>query len=445
MKKLDEILGMLQFAASTRTYTDSPDAWDHGWCDENYRRSPHAAIRCGTSRVAQLTPSGVRAYETAVHLMLKTPEIAERWDDEEFWGVVASMLATIPEDGSAEEQRQRLSHRVALLSSSGSMVAFPLANTKWESAPLLLADMVIGTPDDAWCELIRSAAVGRSDLTRDSVLWWLRTPPEKGLVAAATWIPSLGDRSVDEAEARFSQLVELTLLFEQDLDVRKLWSGRGSQHRPGVRGLSIDRAQILGQREDLPDGLVREFTASFLVRNALGTSIPVHWFAEDPFPLDEMLADQSRREIVTHIMTLSSDIHRRLRIAARWHAKAHWSLDPEDAVLSLGIAFDALLGEDQGPQRREIAERFALLESTPSEREKAFRVFADLYYTARSEVAHGQPCSALDRPHFEREMSAALRAKAHAVYRTSVKQSIKTEAEYSAMFKALKWGTSSKS
>jgi hypothetical protein len=431
---------MLVFVAKCRSFAEGTDAWDYGWCVEDYRRSSRAAIQHDASRIVQLTPTGVRAYETAVHLLMQSPDILARWDPEEFWGVLASLVATLPETKDDEVLDTELRRRIELLKAPGSLVAFPLANIRWNREPLVLPDIVIGRPNETWLAAINAVAGDRPQIQRVRDLWWMTIPPDVGTVAAAVWVSSLSGRAVADAERRFDELIELTLLFEEDLDAREIWSGRGSLCRPGVRGLVADRKELSRASQALPANISRDLSASFFVKNALGASTPLHWFGEEPFPLDDLLNAHGRQETISGVMAGSSDVCHRLKVAARWHAKAHWSLAPEDAVLSIGIAFDALLGDDQGPQRRELAERFALLEANHAKREAAYRTFAGTFYTARSEVAHGQACSALERPHFPREMSKALRKKVAEVYRATSKWKVKTEAEYAAMFNAMKWG-----
>jgi hypothetical protein len=441
MQKLDEIIDMLTFVAKGRTFVEHVDAWDYGWCLEEHRRSPDATIQFNATRAVKLSRKAVRAFETVGYMLSRDADILARWDKEEFWGILASLVGTLPETEDEKVLRASISNRLRLLAAPGSVVAFPIANTQWKREPLVIADVVIGIPNDAWLGSISSSASGRPVVRRSKDLWWLAEPLDDGVVAVAVWVSSLGHRAVKEAEERFSQLVELSLLFEADLDAREIWSGRGSPCRPGVRGLSIDRYQLVSRNKVLPKRLSRELSASFFVNNDLGITRPVHWFGENPFPIDELLLEPKRKAMVSNVMTLSSDVCHRLRLAARWHAKAHWSLESEDAVLSLGVAFDALLGEAHGPQRREIAERFALLESDPLKREAAYRTCSELYYTARSQVAHGQSCPALERPHFCREMSAALRMKAADVYALAVENGIQSEADYATMFTSLKWGT----
>jgi hypothetical protein len=62
MKKLDEIVNMLAFAVKGRRFVKLSDAWNYGWCLEEYRRSPQAAIQVSRTRAARLTPEGVRAF-----------------------------------------------------------------------------------------------------------------------------------------------------------------------------------------------------------------------------------------------------------------------------------------------------------------------------------------------------------------------------------------------
>lgn len=441
MKKYDEIISALLFAAKGRTTAEGPNPWDYGWCFEEYRRSSEASIAHDAESAVRLTPEGVRAYETAMHHLLKNSDIANRWDAEELWGVVASLIATLPIRDDDVPLRTEIDRRVALLQSEWSFVAFPVANIRWETAPLLVAQLIIGRSGADWMRLVSESANGRPSLRETDTMWWLSDKQGPGAVAVATWANHLRGKAVQVAKKRFDQIVEVTLMMELDLNAREIWSGRGSLTRPGVRGLVIDRQRLFDRKLELPETISRELSTTFLVRDKLGGSKPTHWSDGEPFPLDSLLSSPKRQELVNRVLTTSAPIFERIKLAAKWHGRAHWSGDSEEAVLSLGVAFDALLGAENGPQRREISERFALLEPDPTKRETAYRLFSEVYYTARSEVAHGSPCSALEKPNFIREMSAALRAKAYQVCELAIDKSILSEQDYASVFKQIKWGT----
>lgn len=236
-------------------------------------------------------------------------------------------------------------------------------------------------------------------------------------------------------------LIDLALLFEPDLDARQLFSGRGDANRPGVRGLTLHRPAFSGIADHASADVSRELAASLVLidgRNIQRQSY--RWFSTDPVRLDQLLEPEKKASLVKRVLWTKTGVFERLRIAARWHAKSHWSIDPHEAVLCIGIAFDALLGSAGGPQRRELSERFAYLHPIPSEREHRYKLFSRSYYTARSEVAHGLPCSALGEPGFCRQMSSDLRVAAIRLLEVVDRWKVETDEGFSEMFAAIKWG-----
>jgi hypothetical protein len=142
---------------------------------------------------------------------------------------------------------------------------------------------------------------------------------------------------------------------------------------------------------------------------------------------------------VSFLLSTTNTVTKRLRLAARWHAKAFWSDELDDAILALGIAFDVLLKEKSNSPGRVHADRFAFLAPRVTERRKRYKRFQGEYYAARSAVAHGGRSSAADG-HFVRLMAADARQTFAQLLAAVQARSIKNEDEYDRMFDALKWG-----
>ena len=248
-------------------------------------------------------------------------------------------------------------------------------------------------------------------------------------------------RAIDESESAFEDLVSLALMVEPDLDALSLFSLRGDSHRPGIRGLVIDRAN-LSRKAGLTPGLDQEMYASILVNGVLGAKISLHAYGEDPFPLGHLLSLAAKRSTTEKILTSSSAIFSRLKVAARWHAKAHWALDIADAVLALGISFDSMLSETGPSPGRVISERFALLDPNPSIRRERYRDFQNEFYPARSAVAHGAKKTSIDTK-FVRHMAKESRWVFARIFQLAEKLQIRTEDEYSQMFENFKWNGAS--
>jgi hypothetical protein len=433
-------------AAKGRAIVQEKKAWDYGWCVEKYRRSADAAITAGTGQAVQLSSGAVTSLENAVKALLERPAVTGKWDRDELWGVIASLVATLPWDEKDPVLRAEIRRRVALVQSpEPTLVAFPLANVRWEVGPVVVADAVLGHVSSAWLDLVRVTARGRAVIDENSKIWWLedartREGPESP-VAIATWSTAQGQKATDISEERFNAIVSVALLLETDPDRSKLFSLRGPSHRPGVRGLVIDREALNTAEPDRRGALSRELAAHVYQRGQLGTGSVVHWYGEAPFPLDEILSATRRKESVEEIVIGHTAIHRRLQVAARWYATAHWSIETEDAILALGIALDALLAEAGGSPGRVLAERFALLERLNTQRAARSKYFRDVLYPARSAIAHGGRSADLDDPDFPRKVAAEVRWVAGRIQDLLQAATSGSESDHRELFEGLKWGT----
>ena len=68
------------------------EPWDYGWVLPEYRASASAAL-AGPNGPVTISPEGRGAYAKAVELLSREASVRERWDLEELWGVVASLVA----------------------------------------------------------------------------------------------------------------------------------------------------------------------------------------------------------------------------------------------------------------------------------------------------------------------------------------------------------------
>lgn len=447
---IDQVADKLLPAAKERKPVQGIKAWNYGWSVEEYRRSARAAIDNGQGEIVQLTPQSVTSFEEGVAALLKRSEISQYWDAEELWGLVASLVASLPWDLGESELRSIIKARLSLLVSPGpSLVAFPLANVQWKREPMTIADCVLGVIGSEWLDTIVAEAKGRPTIDLiEGLPWWLQASTvlsksaegSETIVGMAAWLPAQRGRAFDLARERFETVLSLTLILEPNLEDRQLYSGRGDSHRPGIRGLTIDRQSISPRESSVPDKLSRELAAETYQSGLLGSTTGVHWYGEKPFPLDELLSQRERKKVVEELVIGVSSMHGRFRTAARWYAKAHWSLGQEDAVLSLGIALDALLGEKSGSPGRVVADRFALLERNPAERADKAKLFNKLY-SARSSVAHGARAKELDEPYFARRMAASVQWVVKQLLARMQAVNARSEDDHRRIFDDLKWGT----
>jgi hypothetical protein len=236
--------------------------------------------------------------------------------------------------------------------------------------------------------------------------------------------------AINSAGDAFEDLISIALMMQPDLDALSLFSLRGDANRPGLRGLVVDRETLSKLSERVP-AISREIGCQVLVDGVLGERTTLHWYSENPFPLENLLADSEKQSIAERLLLASSGIDRRLRVAARWHAKAHWSAELADAVLALGICFDSMLSEQSPSPGRVLSERYALLDADPDGRRRR-------YYPARSSVAHGAKSESLDMS-FVRDMARQARWTFQRILRVTTLLGTSSEDDYQKMWESLKW------
>lgn len=434
--------GSLAVAASGRRYEKSGEGWTYGFAVEGYRRSPEACIQVAKETFVFFTPEAITRLEQATETLLRTSAVQQAWESEEFWGVVADLVATLPREEPEAARRAEIDRRLGHLRQSGpSLVAFPIANASWARGPLAIGDFVVGRADGQWREAIAAAAKGRPVLTKEDQLPWLsadtQSPPSH--VAFAAWVPAFGARARTTALSLLDDVLGLVMLFHHDAASQNLFPLRGDSHRPGVRGLVIHRPALSGLASSGNDSLAGELAAQTFQASTLRRGLTVSWFGEPPFPLDDLLSLPKLTNVVRKLVAGSNPVHRRFLVASRWYSKAHWASERDDAVLALGIALDALLGDRSGLPSRALADRFALLEGDKSARPTRSRRFAALY-GARSGVAHGGRPSEIGDFDFVREMFEAVRWAADQLLNLVTKTGTATDDQYAELFESLKWG-----
>jgi hypothetical protein len=429
----EQIVGLLVTASRTRTRAVNVEPWNYGWSQEKYRRSTDAAIASHGGAI-RLSSAGVEAFEVAVKKLLAMPQIRRGWKGEEVWEMVADLVAALPDGDDAA--REVASRAVAKLSSPGpTLVAFAVANTRWSRDPLKLANTIVGTAGSVLAQQVRPSESGRAEVF-DRWMSDIEREDANAVVVAAT-VPAQGERATAVAIEQFDAIVAFAILFELDPEGRGLFSGRGDSHRPRVRGLTVDR-QALSQAAPT-SSLQLDLAANIFTSGPLIGGSSLHWWGDDAFPLDDLL-DECRCEIIAKLLGNDSTVYRRFVVAARWYAKAHWSHEPDDAILACGIALDALLAERGGSPGRVIAERFALLEREVSQRPDRLRRMNEVY-AVRSASAHGGRARELDQPLYTRGANADVRWCAKQMWELAQHTQLLTEDDHRKAFDDLKWGT----
>jgi Apea-like HEPN len=437
---IDAAVTHLLAAARSREVA-SAEPWDYGWAFPDYRRSAKAAMSHSGTVAVRFSENGVEQFEKAAEGMLRHPVIKDRYDREEFWSILASAVATLPLDAPEPALEQAVRARAErLIDPPQSVVVFPVANCSCD-LPVVVGNCLLGSAASGWVEQLEKAAGFKLTPTVAGGAWWAMGLDEgndaSDVVLFAWWGREQRQLARIRAEEAFNDLVSAALVLDLDPNARRLYSLRGDTNRPGVRGLQVDRTTL----EDAARStriLQSELGAEVLIAGVFPPSISHHWYSADVFPLCTLIAEAPSHKAIERVMSPSNSVDHRLRTAARWHSKQHWASAIEDAILALGIAFDALLSESGPSPGRVLGERFALLSKTKVERPQAYRHFMQDIYSARSTVAHGGR-SSKHGADFVREVSAELRGVFRAIEEVTAAEGVKSEDDYAKLFEHLKW------
>jgi len=237
-----------------------------------------------------LSADGVDDFESAVRLLLKDKRIHQRWEEEEFWSLIVSAIATLPMNDESADIRQIIVTRITRVLNAGeTLVAFPVANVSWLGEPRIIGDAVIGQIGPEWTSVVNSIARDRSDLRADNSKRWVdsiskfacgvsespeathhhhdesdnsgaseneefglhpcgkifpRDVPIDGPVAFATWTKLQYRRAIKEGGRRFNEVIDIALLLENDPDGKEIKVKREPHNRPAVRGWTLDRIAL---------------------------------------------------------------------------------------------------------------------------------------------------------------------------------------------------------
>ncbi|MFB6650822.1 hypothetical protein ACFCZ4_04510 [Streptomyces microflavus] len=421
------------------TIVEAPDAepWNYGWFLPDYRHSEGAALDTPDGPVT-MTSEGVSAYEEAVQSLLNQPSVRDRWDAEEFWGLVASLVAAA---SAADDVLSFIAKNLSrLIKPSPSLVIFPVANVAWDGLPMLLGSKcAIGKAGAEFAEQVTKLG-GRASTAKEVISEFLqRQTYQESPVYFAMLATGQREMAFTQASRQFEMLVDISLLLEVDKEDRGLHSSRGAWNRPGVRGLTLDRGAIeQGMREN--ESAVELFSNP-LIYDELGQSGGHHWYSAEPIPLYSVLSHEPLRVATLKALVDPGTVYRRLRVAGKWFSEAFWASNSDDATLALGVAMDALIGSKSGLPGRAMKERFALLDDSPHARPLHAKKYEELY-RVRSTVAHGGISSKVEEDGFIKGFQRQVTWAAWRLIAMQEDFSISGDADLDETFEGLRWGTS---
>ena len=436
----DSIIKLLVFASSQIIPAPSQVPWDNGWSEEEYRHSNSAALQ-GKKGPVTLSGEGIASFEKAAEALLNQQQIKDRWDTENFWGLLAHLVVVASE---RKDPAGSHSEQVTLLKTVGRALNINLiANVEWNREPADFGDIIVGDAGLPFLEFVNKRTGRRSSISDETVRDWLQKDVQprvnsdngKPPVAMACWTVGqmiLGER---ETERQLRNLVDLTLLLERDLQGHKVYQ-RGETNRPGIRGLSLDRGAV---QRGLTGSARLELTCFPLQFSDVSSGRgAISWYGPEPFPLGELLSQGYLYNAVVSCLK-QNPISNRIRVAARWFAEAHYASADDDAALALGVSMDAMLSGQRALPGNAMADRFALLSDNPDERRERVKAYLD-FYSVRSSIAHGGRSSRLDQSNFIDNYRASVRWAAWRLLDLRDAFEPTSETAIDSLFDDLRWG-----
>jgi hypothetical protein len=414
--------------------TDEDPRIGWAWSEAAYRASPARAFH-GKSGALTVEDSGMAALEQAMGALLNRQQVRVAWREEDLWSVVLSLLAA----AIAEDELDLNGAVRKLLSPAEVRIAAALGNVTWADGPMSLGGLVIAklySEEDAVAvadEL--GLKTWQADAFRDHARQLLKE--FGGFVLATAATNRQGELAHEDFQRKLDDIIGLVLLFSDRLDEHGIYSLRGTTNRPGVRGVTLDRAALADLLAERGAG---ELAARVLTITGWGAGNSFRWLSADPMPLDRLL-DSHLRQQLDDLVTADDAIAQRLRVAARWYARAFWADAEDDAALAVSVALDSLLtGKDAVPGAVSKG-RFALLERNPAARAARFERYEQVY-KVRSAIAHGGDATrSLAKIGGARSMLDDARWTATQLIALRKISAPKDDAGFRELWGAVQWGT----
>lgn len=287
--------------------TGRPEPWSHGWSIEEYPRSNEAAIP-GSQGSLALRKEGIALFERAVSQFLHEPEVKRRWDPDWTWGEIAQLVADASLSEGPASHIQRI---IARMRGCGpALVVVLVANVSWNGEPIIMTDCAIGSLDSRFEVVVNRLAAARVNIGGSPTQAWIsdaraaHNGPEPP-VALAIWTYAQGRLAEYEVRQRAEDLFAVPLLLMEHLGEMDMWSLRGDANRPGIRGLTPDRA-ALGRTLRTGASRPLDLISRPLVLDDGGASLPVgSWYSSSPVPLRNLLREA--RDLPVERLLTSSD------------------------------------------------------------------------------------------------------------------------------------------
>ncbi|MER6567139.1 hypothetical protein ABT288_13295 [Streptomyces sp. NPDC001093] len=372
-------------------------------------------------------------------LLQKQQQIRERWELEELWWAVASLVALLSGVENSEGVAER--NLGTLFSGEPSVTIFSVANIDWEGPPRRLAkNCLIGILDEVFASRLEEIG-GMASAAIESVKEYAEQQPHRRpRIGFAAMTPGQRTEAFNQAQRSLELVVDLAILLDQKKDEHSLYSVRGASNRPGVRGLALDRTVIQQAMKASGDGA--DLACQPFISDALGVFLPSFWYSAERVPLEVLLSDDGLSHAVNRCLEGKTNITRRIQVAARWFSESFWATVNDDSVLAAGVALDSLVGARSGLPGRAMKERYAFLEAAPHERPLRAREY-DAVYSARSAIAHGGESPRVREGDFVREMQNSVTWAAWRLLAAEDEFDLRDNKDLESLFEDLRWGTRS--
>lgn len=415
--------------------TDGDPRIGWAWMRAGYRASPSRAFR-GAVGALTVADEGMPGLEAAIAGLVKDQRVRTNWREEDLWDVVLSLLAAAAHAPGSIDLRAAVRR---IVKPSPVRVVAALSNVTWKANPATLGALTLShvqREDDAVSLGVRlQLDSGAADALASHARQLLNAIG--GYVVATRSTPRQGELAHVDFKRAVEDVVGLTLLLSHRLDEHGIFSLRGATNRPGIRGIALDRSAL---GELLVDRGAGELGALVLALTDWGANSRVRWHSADPLPLDALL-DAQLQPVVEDLLEAQDAIAQRLRVAARWYARAFWADAEDDSALAVAVALDAMLtGKDALPGAVSKS-RFAFLERDVTKRTARFERY-EAVYQVRSAIAHGGDASRrLSEIGGARSLLADARWVAEALLDLRQLHRPENDAAFRELWAALQWGT----
>lgn len=375
-----DLIDLLRIATSAVSASTSSPHSQHFWSDPAYRASANRAFQ-GRSGAMTIEDKGMAALESGMDSLLRDQRVTTKWSKPDLWGLVLALL-----DAASQETVDLDAAVKRIRNPKPTLHLAALANVTWSAPPATFGTLTIAdlrSPSDIGA---LATVLDLEERPRDAFVAHAQTLLDQigGYVVASVKSPKQGELAYADLERTIDDLFGLALLLSNDLADHGVFPLRGPTNKPGLRGIALDRAAL--------EDLLRETGSAELAAHVLelsdwGANSQYRWHSADPMPLN-LILDAGSHTKIRDLLNADDPIAQRVKVAARWYARAFWANAEDDSALAVSIALDSMLtGRDALPGAVSKS-RYAFLERNVHARPVKLDRY-EAVYSVRSAIAHG--------------------------------------------------------